>query len=545
MHSPHELGETGKVTLHLLSRLVQKMQKYSHALVILAAGKSSRVRQLSFDRPKSLLSINGQRIIERLIFSFAHEYSKIVIVAGMNSRYFEFLRDYNFKSIEIIDDQQCTTLSSSYSLFCGIDILKNEIIDTVEILEADIVLSHEAVEAFKSEKNTPKFIVLQKECGIDDDKVSFHSENSHFSISKDNNKDLVYGNYLGAVSLDGKKIIELSNCLEKYISNPYTFSISKLLNEESNIIFVDENNGYELDTGADYYYILNNSNLSKTVTDGNKIHPGLKLGEHTKRWVGVYDILGSKIAQKTGFDGVWLGSFQLSLVNGVQDDESYNPVNILPLAREIRQKKFKGSIILDAAQGWDQADEAKKIIEQCINAGIDAIVIDDNPSERLCSLFHRQDYDLIGNDQYFERIQNVTKAAKGKIETIARTEAIIQGNEQLARQRANIAYKAGAQAFIPHYVGESLFELEKILGGYVWPLPIVIIPTGLLTVPINLLSKIGCSGIVYANIDIRLRAKNLVDALSSLSSQGKFSAEHIKLLSSPEEVKNIATDETG
>lgn len=103
--------------------------------IILAAGKGERLLPLTEKIPKPLLSIWGERIIERQIrFLREAEVGTITLVVGYLYESFLYLKD-KYKNIEIIINDQYDNTNNFHSLFLARNRLEN-----TWIIEGDIFM---------------------------------------------------------------------------------------------------------------------------------------------------------------------------------------------------------------------------------------------------------------------------------------------------------------------------------------------------------------------------------------------------------------------
>lgn len=58
------------------------------------------------------------------------------------------------------------------------------------------------------------------------------------------------------------------------------------------------------------------------------------------------------MAQHCGFDGLWLGSYQICVSNGIKDDETYNPMIALHLAKKLKKQLVELPVIIDIGSGF-------------------------------------------------------------------------------------------------------------------------------------------------------------------------------------------------
>lgn len=103
--------------------------------IILAAGKGTRLLPLTKTTPKPLLSINGEKIIERQIrFLLEAKIDSIVVVAGYLFSEFLYLSE-KFANVQVVINDRYDSSNNFYSLFLIKHYLKN-----TWIIEGDIYL---------------------------------------------------------------------------------------------------------------------------------------------------------------------------------------------------------------------------------------------------------------------------------------------------------------------------------------------------------------------------------------------------------------------
>lgn len=94
---------------------------------ILAAGFSKRLKELTKDKPKSFLEINGKKIINYHLDNLSNlGIKKTYIVVGFLKNMFKNLIGKKYKGMEIgyIDNDEFETTGHSYSLFLGQEVFK-------------------------------------------------------------------------------------------------------------------------------------------------------------------------------------------------------------------------------------------------------------------------------------------------------------------------------------------------------------------------------------------------------------------------------------
>ena len=97
-------------------------------VVVSAAGKGTRMLQLTKEKPKHLIKINDQPFLYYLLNNlYLAGFAQIIIIIGYKKELMEdFLKDYQDKfNLTIIN--QSETLGDKYGTACPIECVKNKI----------------------------------------------------------------------------------------------------------------------------------------------------------------------------------------------------------------------------------------------------------------------------------------------------------------------------------------------------------------------------------------------------------------------------------
>jgi len=115
--------------------------------LILLAGRGSRLEELTDDKPKCLVEVNGQPIIHRILDELALlNIKKMVLVVGYLA---DQIRNYvgdewGGMEIEYVTNEKWDTTNNVVSLYMALDRIKTNFL----LLEGDIVVSKNALQAF-------------------------------------------------------------------------------------------------------------------------------------------------------------------------------------------------------------------------------------------------------------------------------------------------------------------------------------------------------------------------------------------------------------
>ena len=104
-------------------------------VIILAAGMGTRLRPLTDDKPKSLVEVNGEPMIERqLRFLKEKGIEDIIIVTGYMAEKFEYLKEKY--GVKLIHNDKYDVYNNVYTMY-----LVREYLEDAYVSEADVYLS--------------------------------------------------------------------------------------------------------------------------------------------------------------------------------------------------------------------------------------------------------------------------------------------------------------------------------------------------------------------------------------------------------------------
>lgn len=228
----------------------------------MAAGRGSRLENLTDDIPKAFLEIKGIKLIEYNLAVLHHFGIKdIYIITGYKNEYFEELTK-NTEGIKCIYNPFYESMNVLGSFFMGQEHLKD--IDTV-YMHADTLCAPEII---KKMINTDGDMVLPvefKTCDEEAMKISTN-EDKVVKISKEIPLSEAEGEFIGICKISGyciplvkksaKKLMK-----EKAFKSYFEGAIQDIIDNENVNITTIPVNGYfwgEVDFKEDYEYVINN-----------------------------------------------------------------------------------------------------------------------------------------------------------------------------------------------------------------------------------------------------------------------------------------------
>lgn len=135
----------GDVLTSKAEKLLEK-HKIENA-VILAAGMSSRFAPLCFERPKGLLEVNGEKLIERQICQLREKgINEIVVVVGYMKDAFKYLEEKY--GVILVESPDFAVKNNYASVFAARDYLRNTIITSSDLYFSDNLFQTYAYDSY-------------------------------------------------------------------------------------------------------------------------------------------------------------------------------------------------------------------------------------------------------------------------------------------------------------------------------------------------------------------------------------------------------------
>jgi len=230
-------------------------------VIILAAGKGSRLSKYTKNVPKALLPIKyGQTILERMLRQLQNNgVQEIVIVIGYQSdnsiKIIEEISE-NFQNIniQIAINKEYETTGTLKSLLLGMEELKYKNEDVL-VVEGDIICDELIIKTiFENGGNT---VLGDSSRILDDESMKYDLDQSNYinNISKELSNDRSEGEALGIVRVDVNEWSKFLNVsLNIYENNKYAF-YEEVINSgevKFNVIDISPHKWTEVDFPVEY-----------------------------------------------------------------------------------------------------------------------------------------------------------------------------------------------------------------------------------------------------------------------------------------------------
>jgi len=198
--------------------------------VILAAGKGTRIPEITRDIPKCLIEVQGKTILERqLAMLLKNSFKKIYVVIGYKAELIRKKISYNSK-IKFILNKDYATTDNIYSLFLTRDKIKDE---AFLLLNGDILCEEKIIKKLVENESVDIAPVDTKY--FDSEKLKIKVENNRVLgiLPKNAPKYMSDGSTIGIFkfSSNGSKILfdEIEKCIKSGEKNRwFEFALTRI-----------------------------------------------------------------------------------------------------------------------------------------------------------------------------------------------------------------------------------------------------------------------------------------------------------------------------
>ena len=230
-------------------------------VIILAAGKGSRLSKYTKNMPKALLPIKyGQSILERMLHQLQDNgIQELIVVVGYKAdntikRIEELSNGFPNINIRIVVNDQYETSGTLKSLLIGMKEIKN-IDEDILVVEGDVVCDDYIIEDIV--KNGSNTVLGDSSRILDEEAMKYNLDKSDYinKISKELSVKRSVGEVVGIIRInfsEKQKFIEESHRIYEY--NNYAF-YEEVINTgvmKFNVIDISPHNWTEVDFPSDY-----------------------------------------------------------------------------------------------------------------------------------------------------------------------------------------------------------------------------------------------------------------------------------------------------
>ncbi len=240
--------------------------------------------------------------------------------------------------------------------------------------------------------------------------------------------------------------------------------------------------------------------------------------------IGAHNGLTAKIGEEAGFDAIWASGFEISASHAMPDANILTMAENLTIARTMNDS-VTAPIIADCDNGYGNAINVMRMVEEYEKAGIAAVCIEDNVFPKRCSFYDSVKRELESVEEFAGKIRAAKQTQKDPdFVVIARTEALIAGwgmEEALKRGRAYA--DAGADLVLIHSKAKIPDEIIEFAKQWDRDTPLVAVPTTYNTISAPELAEAGYKAVIFANHGLRSAIKSTQATLSKLRETQRLS----------------------
>jgi choline kinase len=253
-----------------------KLESKVH-IIILAAGRGSRLGALGAGTPKWLLSVDGKTLAERQLEAI-HVASMAcsgcvascrVVTGYAADAITSFLTRHDQDDVLSVDNPLYATINNWYSLLLGLRSVPDDSDTSVVVFNCDLLAPAASMAQFiqdsvNAEAETLIAVDLERELTDESMKVAVRSENSNHGkiLGRIGKVDIVdpIGEYVGMLMARGPALRHLRHTLESFVEAPeminawYEQAVGQSASEDTawNIWPMPDSKWIEIDDDADY-----------------------------------------------------------------------------------------------------------------------------------------------------------------------------------------------------------------------------------------------------------------------------------------------------
>lgn len=223
----------------------------------------------------------------------------------------------------------------------------------------------------------------------------------------------------------------------------------------------------------------------------------------TRFLMEAHNALSAKIAQESGFEGLWASGLSISASLGLSDRNEASWTQVLEVV-EFMCDHTSVPILMDGDSGFGNFNNVRRLVKKLSQRGVAGVCLEDKLFPKINS--------FIGEAQELAPIEDFCgklRAAKDSqldpdFVVVARIEALVSGlGMPEALRRGERYVEAGADAILIHSKksdGEEILEFCRRWAGLC---PVVIVPTKYYKTPTAAFRQAGVSTVIWANHSLR------------------------------------------
>ena len=227
--------------------------------------------------------------------------------------------------------------------------------------------------------------------------------------------------------------------------------------------------------------------------------------------------ISAKIAEESGFKGLWAGGLAIAAQYGVRDSNEASWTQVLEVL-EFMADATSIPIMLDGDTGYGNFNNVRRLVQKLEQRGIAAVCIEDKLYPKTNSFIDGNKQELANIDEFCSRIKAGKDSQKDdEFSIITRVEAFIAGwGLGEAVKRAEAYHEAGSDGILIHSAKSEPSEIIAFKNEWGDRLPVIIVPTKYYSTPTEIFSQVGISMAIWANHMIRSSIESMQQTAASI-----------------------------
>lgn len=216
-----------------------------------------------------------------------------------------------------------------------------------------------------------------------------------------------------------------------------------------------------------------------------------------------HNALSARIAQESGFKGLWASGLSISASLGLCDRNEASWTQILDIV-EFMSDHTSVPILVDGDTGFGNFNNVRRLTKKLCQRGIAGVCLEDKLFPKVNS-FISGGNDLANADEFCGKLRAAKDSQLDEdFIVVARVEALISGlGMDEALDRAHKYHRAGADAILIHSKRKDASEVLEFKHLWKDQCPVIIVPTKYSSVETNLYKEAGISTVIWANHSLR------------------------------------------
>lgn len=231
--------------------------------------------------------------------------------------------------------------------------------------------------------------------------------------------------------------------------------------------------------------------LPEALDDSERKHPLLA--------IGAVNALAAHVAAEAGFDALWVSGLEVSAASGLPDANVLGPRDLYDVVASLGRVTDL-PVIVDIDNAGGSGRTAERFAYDLTRAGAAAVCVEDSAYPKCNSFAAHRAQTLADRDLLCEQVGRIRKVAGDGLVVVARTEALIAGEDMAtAIARAEAYADAGADAVLIHskdVTGDQAWAIGRAWNNCV---PLVSVPTAFPDLSAAELGEAGFRLCIYAN----------------------------------------------